>query len=181
MQGKVQISLRSEARARLKTSAEGVIATRYFFSNDFNQKGVNPKQKGWRSLMSKWISMLLVFLALPALAKENAYDIKMEVALNGRVISSPRVVTKIGETATITEKNGFFENFFEVTATEGEIESRKGIRMKVVIGVVGADGRRNVISTPELLAYENEKAEIKVGGLQKEELSLSVLAKRVSL
>jgi len=131
--------------------------------------------------MAKWISLVLVFMALPALAKVDAYDIKMEVSMYGRHVSSPRIVTKAGEPAMIMNKAGLIENFVEVIAVEEEISGKKAIRMKFKVGMTGPDGKRTVISKPEILAFENEEAKISVGSGDKEEFSLSVLAKRVEI
>lgn len=67
----------------------------------------------------------------------------------------------------------------EVIASEGEVQGNKGIMMKFVIGVIGKDGERIIVSQPQILARENVKAEIKEGqNGDKETLSLSVVAKR---
>ncbi len=133
--------------------------------------------------MAKWVSVALVLIAVPFLARANAkadaFDLKVEVSFNGRVVSSPRVVARAGETATIRQGAGFFENFIEITPFETEVDGRKAIHMKFVIGVITKDGRKTVISKPELVARENERAEIKVGN-RLQQVSLSVLAERMS-
>lgn len=106
----------------------------------------------------------------------------MDLSLNGKHISSPRVIVKAGETATITQKTDTEESFIEVVATEGEVQNHKGIIMNFTVGTIGKSGERTIISRPQILAKENEQAQITVGengGI--ENLSLTVLATRKAL
>lgn len=124
---------------------------------------------------------LLMFGPL-AFASTNGYDLKMDLSMNGKHISSPRVIVKAGETATITQKTDTEESFIEVVATEGEVQNHKGIVMKFTVGTISKNGQRTIVSKPQILAMENEKAEIIVGeDGGKEQLSLSVVAKRKAL
>lgn len=115
-------------------------------------------------------------------ATTNGYDLKMDLSLNGKHISSPRVIVKESETATITQKTDTEETFIEVVAAEREIQNHKGILMKFTVGTISKDGQRTIISKPQILANENEKAQITVGKSGGSvNLSLSVLAQRKSL
>ena len=115
-------------------------------------------------------------------ASQPAYDLKIKLSIDGAVISTPHLVTKPGETATITQKNGEGESFLEVTASDRELDGQRGILMKFVVGHVSKDGRRKVLSTPVIVAMEKEPAQIAVGNQDgKDVISLSVTATRTQL
>jgi len=115
-----------------------------------------------------------------AYASTNSYDLKMALSLNGSPVSSPRLIVKEGETATYTEKTKAGENFIEVTATEGTVQNHRGIMMKFVVGTIDINGKKSVISEPQVLAKDNEPAQITIGkkGDSPPQISLSVIAKR---
>ena len=129
----------------------------------------------------KMLVMVLAFVGSSAFAATNGYDLKMDLSLNGKHISSPRVIVKAGETATVTQKTDTEENFIEVVATEGSIQKHKGILMNFVVGVIGKNGERTIKAKPQVLAKENEPAQITVGEKNGEEVSLSVVANRKAL
>lgn len=116
------------------------------------------------------------------IAAISGYDLKMELSLNGKIISSPQILAKAGETATITQKTDDQENFIEVTAIDGSILGNDGIMMTFVVGTVDKDGQRRILSKPQIFAKENKPSEITVEQDGSEEiLSLSVVAKRKTL
>lgn len=129
----------------------------------------------------KLVAIALAFIGSSAFASTNGYDLKMDLSLNGKHISSPRVIVKAGETATITQKTDTEESFIEVVATEGSIQNHKGILMNFVVGVIGKNGERTIKAKPQVLAKENEAAQITVGENNGDEVSLSVVANRKSL
>lgn len=128
----------------------------------------------------KLLGLALIMVGSSAFGATNGYDLKMELSMNGKHVSSPRVIVKAGETATVTQKTDTEETFIEVVATEGEIQNNKGILMKMVVGTISSDGQRTIVSRPQILAKENEQALIQVGD-KDGEMSLSVVAKRKSL
>lgn len=116
------------------------------------------------------------------LPETSSYDLQMELTMNGNIISTPQINTKVGETALITQKTNDEEKFIEVTAIDGSILGNDGIMMTFVVGTIDKHGQRTILSRPQIFAEENKQAEITVeqdGG--KETLSLSVLAKRKTL
>ena len=76
--------------------------------------------------MTKLILVAFAFAGSTAIASTPGYDLKIELSMNGKRISSPHVIAKAGETATFTEKTNTEERFIEVIATEGEIQGNKG-------------------------------------------------------
>ena len=110
----------------------------------------------------------------------GVYDLRMELSLNGKPVSAPRVVVREGEPATITQGNAEGTTFVEVTAAEGSIQGRNGILMKFEVGTISPAGKRQVLATPRVLAREGEPARItqadtKTGA---EMISLSVVARK---
>lgn len=120
--------------------------------------------------------------SLAKTAQINGYDLQMELSMNGKIISSPQLNTKVGETSTITQKTDTEENFIEVTAIDGSILGNDGIMMTFVVGIVDKEGNRTILSKPQIFAKDNTHSEVTVEqGEGKQTLSLSVLAKRKTL
>jgi hypothetical protein len=131
--------------------------------------------------MKSLLATLLFLLSAPAVGATNGYELKMNLSFEGKLVSSPQMIVKAGEQATITQKSGAEESFIEVIAKEGEIQGHKGILMNLVVGVIGQDGRRTIKAQPQILAKENEKAVVTVNQGQVGEVSLSVIATRKTL
>lgn len=129
----------------------------------------------------KSIAVILAFISTSAFASTNGYDLKMDFSLNGKHISSPRVVVKAGDTATITQKTDTEESFIDVVATEGSIQNHKGILMNFIVGVMDKNGQRVIKAKPQVLANENEPAQITVTENNGDKVSLSVVVSRKSL
>lgn len=122
------------------------------------------------------------FNAFSAIRKTKAYDLKMQLSLNGKIISSPQITAKVGEAALITQKiNDTDEmSFIEVTAIDGTILGNTGIMMTFKVGTIDANGEKTIYSKPHVFAKENKEAEIVVEhgtGDSKELMSLTILAK----
>lgn len=129
------------------------------------------------------LGIALLLIGSSAFGSTKGYDLKMELSLNGKHISSPRIIVKEGETATVTQKTDSEESFIEVVAIEGTVQNHNSIMMKFVVGTISKNGERTIVSKPQILARENEPAQITVS--EKEngpvQLSLSVIAKRKAL
>lgn len=120
--------------------------------------------------------------AVASAAVTNGYSIKMDVSMKGKQISSPRVLVKAGELASIVQDSNGEKIFFDVVATETATGQKSGILMKFAVGTLSKNGERKIISSPEIIAVENEKATITVGDQDgKEDLSLSVVATRKTI
>ncbi len=129
----------------------------------------------------KLVAIVLAFIGSTAFASTNGYDLKMDLSLNGKHVSSPRLIVKAGETAYINQKTDTEESFIEVVATEGSIQNHQGILMNFIVGVIDQNGQRVIKAKPQILAKENEAAQITVGENNGDEISLSVVATRKSL
>lgn len=131
--------------------------------------------------MVKILFLLSLVFSFRVFAASKVYDLKMDLQVNGKRISSPRVFVKEGEVARVDEASSHSKSFIEVVASEGEVQNRKGILMNFTVGYIGKDGKRKIVSQPQVLAKENEIASIDVNNMNgKEKLKLSVLAQRKS-
>lgn len=130
----------------------------------------------------KGFALVVLFVSQASFAATNGYDLKMEMALDKKTIASPRIIVQENLSAMVTQKTDSEENFIEVTASEGSVGGNKGILMKFIIGSIGKNGQKTILSEPQVLAKENEPAKIKIeDGHDGGELSLTVIAKRTSL
>lgn len=131
----------------------------------------------------KTLVVFAMLFATSAFAKEKGYDIKLELALNGKIISSPRLLVRDGEKAVINQKKDSEESFIEVVAKEGASQDHKGIMMHFKVGRISKGGHRTIISNPQVLVSENKLATFMISDKENgsEQLSLSVLAQRKDL
>lgn len=122
-------------------------------------------------------------LVTSAFASGESFEVKIDLLLNGKHISSPRVILKEGESATIIQKTKTVDNFIEVRAFKNEAPNQEGILMKLIVGEIGEGGKRTIVSQPQILTKENEPSQITVNAKEKgsEKLSLSVVAKKKML
>jgi type II secretory pathway component GspD/PulD (secretin) len=129
----------------------------------------------------KIFGALCLFVGSSAFASTNAYDLKMELSLNGRPLSSPHLVVKEGEKASILQDSNGEKTFVDVVTTEKMMDGERVVFMDFKIGTISATGERKVIASPQITTFENEKAKISVGEDGKEDVSLSVVATRKTL
>ena len=128
----------------------------------------------------KRILFLGAVLVQVAQAAQPAFDLKMNVELNGQPVSAPHVVTVAGERSSVTQKGPNGATFIEVIAREAM--SGGGIAMDFKVGTINDDGTRTILSTPQIIAIENEEAEIEVGQAGgPTTVNLKVVAKRTKL
>lgn len=130
------------------------------------------------------ISILIIslFLSSIAMSATKSFDLKMELSIDGKHVSSPHIISLPNQKASITQRddNKKEESFIEVTASDVTNDKIKnGIFMKFVVGY-NKEGQRKIISQPEILAKAGEEAEITVGSDDATEtLKLKVVANRV--
>ncbi len=109
---------------------------------------------------------------------DTIYDIKLELSIGGKRVASPRVVTRNGSRAAVTETDATTGEgaFVEVVPTASG-KNERGIFMAFIVGKIGKNGERIEVGRPQILARESQRAEITIeddkGG---EEVKLSVLA-----
>ena len=123
--------------------------------------------------------LLVSNLALSATA---LIKLDMKLMIDGREVSAPVVAVLDGETAKIsqraTEINKFNETFIEVQAKQTLVDKIAGIKMNFVISQI-IDGKKKVISTPQVFALDGGEAEVTVTNSigEQNEIKFSVVPK----
>lgn len=128
-------------------------------------------------------TVFLAFAPAEALAATSGYEIDVDLTINGKLVSSPRINARAGEKTTFIEKVGDEERFIEVLATEGQgqIKGKKAILMKFTVGTI-KDGQRSILAEPQIMTIEKNRAAIEIGESEgKESINLSVSAERKAL
>ena len=134
--------------------------------------------------MTKFISGLgLVFISLTAGATTAGFDLKMDYSLNGKHVASPHMTTKSGQAAMVTQESKEKMTYLQVTPTDDKVvEGKHTIRMKFEVGTIAKDGTKTVLGRPEIIALENERAEISVSDeVGNEQVDIAVTAARTKL
>lgn len=124
----------------------------------------------------KGILILLSLFATSVYAAPKTYNLKMDLVLDGKAVGSPRMIVTEGQLATVTQQKDGIQSFIDVIATDANEKDFKGIMMKFTVGYVDKDGKRTIVSKPQVLAKENSPAQIQVGTANKESVSLTVVA-----
>jgi C4-type Zn-finger protein len=122
----------------------------------------------------------LFLVTSSAFAGTNGYDLKFDLSLNGKHVSSPRMNVLEGAVASIEQKNSTDSSYIEVKATEVMVSNKKRIKMNFTVGVVDKFGQKTVISKQNVIAKENELVKITLNENEdnSKHLALSVIAKR---
>lgn len=125
----------------------------------------------------KAISLFFIFLSSSTWAATNVYELQIDLTLNQKPTISKQLSIADGSKVTISEEGKGVTTTVEVTAKEGAIQNTKGIVFDLVIGTIAKDGKKTILSRPQILAKENEPAEI-TSANNENEISLSLLVKR---
>lgn len=121
-------------------------------------------------------ALISILCSGAAFASGKVYDVKAELSMNGKMVSSPRFLVAEGTKASVTEQSDARTTFIDLTATESTSKTSPGITMDFVVGFEAKDGTRTILSRPKILAAERERAVIMVKDEQGEEISLAVIA-----
>ena len=132
-----------------------------------------------------WVSGFVVALMLGSaqgatpLPHGEGYELHMEVSVDGKPVSSPHLIVRRGERATLVQTTRAGSQSIEVIATEGTVEEHPGILLQFSISSVDHRGH-SVVAHPQILARAGAPARItekgpETGGAL---LSLSVTAER---
>mgnify|MGYP006921650235 CR=1 FL=1 len=123
-----------------------------------------------------------LLLSTTVFASNKGYKLDMELSINGKTVSKPKLIVEAGKIGTIIQENDNEKNYFEVIANEGEIQGNKGILMKFKVGHIQKDGSKKIVSHPTILTKAGEEATITVGKeAKKQEMTLKVIATRKPL
>ncbi len=140
----------------------------------------------------KMLMLTLLIASSQAFAAQNTppntstrpqgYQLKVDWSVIGMPKTSAKILVKEGETASTKYKADDQEYFMDVVTAENRDtktgKKDKAIFMKFTVGTINAKGERTVVSTPQVIAIENEKAEITVGEKGKEAAFIAVIVSR---
>lgn len=130
--------------------------------------------------MKIFLVALGLFVAAAAHATPNTYRIDSQLFIDGKLISSPKIITNAGESAELTQvgNNPNDKLSFKVVPEDFNNDKIKdGILMKFNIEYIY--GSRSVKSSPQIIAKSGSEASISIGKMQnKEEVLLKVIATR---
>ncbi|MCC2679960.1 MAG: hypothetical protein K0R29_2536 [Pseudobdellovibrio sp.] len=127
--------------------------------------------------------LLVSNMALAAINNPiKAFDIEMNLSIDGKQVSTPRIIVKEGEKGVFTQEVDGQKSIIEVVAKEiRRSDLTKAIKMEFTVSKIDADGKVVVLSTPKIIAANNSEAQITVGETGRPEaLSLSVVANKLN-
>ena len=121
--------------------------------------------------------------AMTAQASPNAFDMRVDISIAGKHVSSPHLTAKAGEMVSTTfESNG--EKFYlDLTATDEAPAAANLILYKMEIGTLSETGLKTVLSTPKIISNPGFKTEISQhsdGEPAKHDYALAVTSTRIN-
>lgn len=129
--------------------------------------------------MKKQIIFLLYIISFNLLAEsKNTYDVKIDLSLNGKYISSPRIILNENQEGNLKQKDETGkEHFIDLIIQHKETKIVKnGVLMKFAIGTM-EKGVKKIVAKPHLFTRENQSAEISQSDEKgKENISIKVIA-----
>jgi len=87
------------------------------------------------------------------------YKLDLQLSMNGKLVSSPKMIVNEGQKAEISEVNKKTGNgtFLEVATQRLDANPDKQAILQIVIGKI-TKGKREIVSSPQIVALENEEA-----------------------
>ena len=125
-------------------------------------------------------AIAVFLLSATAFSATKSFDVKAKVSLNGKLVSTPHLVTLPNELASISEvdknKN---EMKIELVASDYSNEKTKdGILMNFTVSYL-KNGKQTIVARPKIVALPGETATISVGNRgDVDALELKVVATR---
>lgn len=132
--------------------------------------------------MKTILMMTICLFAVTSFAKTAAFDLKVELSIDGKPSTSAQIIVAAGQKGSVTQENDGQKNFIDVVAKEDKASNGKqAIFMDFVIGKIEKDGTKKILSTPKIIALPNEEAQITVGSSKPEVVFLKVTATKTTL
>lgn len=129
--------------------------------------------------MRKLILFSLIMVSPFASTGTLKYRIQMNLSRGGDVVSSGKFLARNGEVIEIDPSHTNSNHRIEVTAIETTFNGESMIHLKLKVEGVEKNGERIIIAEPEILAHENQMAEVIVGNEEKNnELQVNIIAER---
>lgn len=110
-----------------------------------------------------------------------AYNVKLEMAVDGKLVASPDLKVSADEKAVVTQKAEDGVNYVIEVLLHPDSAKKKVVIMNFTVSTEAADGKREVIATPQVTVKERKGATVTVNKSDgSEKLSLKVWAKKIT-
>jgi hypothetical protein len=116
----------------------------------------------------KILAMVILMTFGNAFAATNTYNIKMNLSIKGKNNYPTQITADEGKATTVTQKSNEKddETFVDVITTKKLLKNNKeGISIKFTAGTIDKKGERHIQFNPQILAIENQSAQITEGDL----------------
>lgn len=130
--------------------------------------------------MSLVAVFLVIFAAMPVMAKTQKFDLKVNLTVNGKKIASPKLIVTEGKKGMIAWQNeGEKEShFIEVIAKNDNDFGLDVIFLDLKLG--HGESKKEIETEPEMLVKNNTPGTITIiDGQSQETMKLEVTAKRL--
>ena len=116
----------------------------------------------------------------PAADTSAAYEVKLELAVDGKHVASPKLTVNSDQKAVIRQKADDGTTYVVEVLLHPEA-GKKMVTMDFTVSSEGADGKSDVLATPHVTAKERKGATVTVNKNDgSEKMSLKVWAKRIT-
>lgn len=118
--------------------------------------------------MNKTLTAFVALLSLACISAFGSvprqYMVDMKLSLDGKLVSSPRVVINEGKKAEISDQNtkDGTGTFMEVTVQRVPSEDDDQALLQMVVGRY-VKGKKEILGSPQIMALENEEAAMEIG------------------
>ena len=127
--------------------------------------------------MRKLVLIAMILVSPFASTGTLKYRIHVLLARKGVPVTSATVITRSGEWALITQNDGDVHHRVHISAMDSTFNGESMIHLKLKIENLNDQGGYLVLAQPEILARENQRAEVSVGSAEGDsDLDLNVFA-----
>lgn len=125
--------------------------------------------------------LLILFIFSFSTFAVQGYLLDMNLLLDNKSVSKPKMIVQEGKKATITQNDSATNIITEISivALRGEIQGRKGILLKMEVGY-HKNNMQKIVSRPQILVSEGKEALVEiVGDKGNQQMSLKIIATSV--
>jgi len=123
------------------------------------------------------MSLILFIFSFSTFAVQS-YKLDMNLLIDNKSVSKPKIIVQEGEKGTITQNDSATNTTTEISvvASQGEMQGRKGILLKMEVGY-NKNNVQKIVSRPQILVSEGQEALVEVVGNEgNKKMSLKIIA-----
>ena len=105
---------------------------------------------------------VLGFLLSVHVKAAGSYQLKLDVTVDGKAMQSSVLTVGTGDINTISQQEGKVKRFVDVTLTEVKGKAQQ-VSLNFVVGNIGANGKREIIATPQMTVELGKTAQMSSG------------------